>query len=136
MKHLDRLAAVSTRARRRREAQTHTNARLPTPIRPLGSASSPSSQATYVGPNAREGELVFGVAHIFASFNDTFVVRTRERERERAIEARAGAIARESLRGRDGGDGGATRARATRLDRVGDAKRVRANVSSRMTSTR
>merc|ERR1711966_44703 len=25
------------------------------------------------GPNAREGENVFGVAHIFASFNDTFV---------------------------------------------------------------
>jgi len=27
-----------------------------------------------LGPQAREGELVFGVAHIFASFNDTFVV--------------------------------------------------------------
>ncbi|KAK7531786.1 putative 40S ribosomal protein RPS14 [Phyllosticta citricarpa] len=26
-----------------------------------------------LGPNAREGELVFGVARIFASFNDTFV---------------------------------------------------------------
>ncbi|KAJ3389187.1 ribosomal protein S14, S11 [Entophlyctis sp. JEL0112] len=26
-----------------------------------------------LGPNAREGENVFGVAHIFASFNDTFV---------------------------------------------------------------
>eukprot|EP00128_Syssomonas_multiformis_P013346 Colp12_sorted_trinity150504_noHs@12240 len=26
-----------------------------------------------IGPNVREGELVFGVAHIFASFNDTFV---------------------------------------------------------------
>ena len=26
-------------------------------------------------PNPREGEHVFGVAHIFASFNDTFVVR-------------------------------------------------------------
>lgn len=25
------------------------------------------------GPTAREGEYVFGVAHIFASFNDTFV---------------------------------------------------------------
>merc|ERR1712187_215010 len=25
------------------------------------------------GPNAREGEEVFGVAHIYASFNDTFV---------------------------------------------------------------
>eukprot|EP00242_Pyramimonas_sp_CCMP2087_P000182 CAMPEP_0198228950 /NCGR_PEP_ID=MMETSP1445-20131203/113863_1 /TAXON_ID=36898 /ORGANISM="Pyramimonas sp., Strain CCMP2087" /LENGTH=151 /DNA_ID=CAMNT_0043909387 /DNA_START=984 /DNA_END=1439 /DNA_ORIENTATION=+ len=26
-----------------------------------------------IGPAAREGEHVFGVAHIFASFNDTFV---------------------------------------------------------------
>eukprot|EP00344_Euplotes_crassus_P003467 CAMPEP_0197000676 /NCGR_PEP_ID=MMETSP1380-20130617/5562_1 /TAXON_ID=5936 /ORGANISM="Euplotes crassus, Strain CT5" /LENGTH=48 /DNA_ID= /DNA_START= /DNA_END= /DNA_ORIENTATION= len=26
-----------------------------------------------LGPQAKEGELVFGVAHIFASFNDTFV---------------------------------------------------------------
>ena len=26
-----------------------------------------------LGPAVREGELVFGVAHIFASFNDTFV---------------------------------------------------------------
>ena len=25
-------------------------------------------------PNPREGEHVFGVAHIYASFNDTFVV--------------------------------------------------------------
>ncbi len=30
--------------------------------------------ATLGGPGAREGEYVFGVAHIFASFNDTFVV--------------------------------------------------------------
>ena len=26
-----------------------------------------------LGPQVAEGELVFGVAHIFASFNDTFV---------------------------------------------------------------
>nr|ALS04755.1 40S ribosomal protein S14 [Pseudodiaptomus poplesia] len=26
-----------------------------------------------LGPQVREGELVFGVAHIYASFNDTFV---------------------------------------------------------------
>ena len=26
-----------------------------------------------LGPDVRDGELVFGVAHIFASFNDTFV---------------------------------------------------------------
>lgn len=28
-----------------------------------------------LGPKVAEGENVFGVAHIFASFNDTFVVR-------------------------------------------------------------
>ncbi len=33
------------------------------------------SQALNLGPKAAEGEYVFGVAHIFASFNDTFVVR-------------------------------------------------------------
>merc|ERR1712046_126670 len=30
-------------------------------------------QNTTLGPVAREGEHIFGVAHIFASFNDTFV---------------------------------------------------------------
>lgn len=30
-----------------------------------------------LGPKVAEGENVFGVAHIFASFNDTFVVSTR-----------------------------------------------------------
>merc|ERR1712169_158241 len=30
-----------------------------------------------LGPSARDGELVFGVARIFASFNDTFVHVTR-----------------------------------------------------------
>ena len=29
--------------------------------------------AVSLGPQVTEGELVFGVAHIFASFNDTFV---------------------------------------------------------------
>ena len=30
-------------------------------------------EAVQLGPTVREGELAFGVAHIFASFNDTFV---------------------------------------------------------------
>jgi small subunit ribosomal protein S14e len=30
-------------------------------------------EAVALGPQAAEGELVFGVAHIYASFNDTFV---------------------------------------------------------------
>ena len=28
------------------------------------------------GPKVAEGELVFGVCHIYASFNDTFIVYT------------------------------------------------------------
>ncbi len=32
-----------------------------------------------LGPTVREGEHVFGVAHIFASFNDTFVVSLTSR---------------------------------------------------------
>eukprot|EP00873_Tetraselmis_striata_P017201 jgi/Tetstr1/437465/TSEL_026144.t1 len=36
-------------------------------------APAPKEENVALGPNAREGELVFGVAHIFASFNDTFV---------------------------------------------------------------
>jgi len=27
-----------------------------------------------LGPAVREGEQVFGVVHVFASFNDTFIV--------------------------------------------------------------
>lgn len=34
--------------------------------------SQPQEQVT-LGPQVPEGENVFGVAHIFASFNDTFV---------------------------------------------------------------
>jgi len=35
-------------------------------------AAAPKEEVS-LGPQVREGELVFGVAHIFASFNDTFV---------------------------------------------------------------
>merc|ERR1712098_857592 len=39
-----------------------------------GGAKAPVAQENIsLGPNVKEGELVFGVAHIFASFNDTFV---------------------------------------------------------------
>ncbi|EPS65680.1 hypothetical protein M569_09096 [Genlisea aurea] len=33
----------------------------------------PKEENVTLGPAARDGELVFGVAHIFASFNDTFI---------------------------------------------------------------
>jgi ribosomal protein S11 len=34
----------------------------------------PKEENVTFGPAVREGEYVFGVAHIFASFNDTFIV--------------------------------------------------------------
>ncbi|KAL0410138.1 UNVERIFIED_CONTAM: 40S ribosomal protein S14-3 [Sesamum latifolium] len=34
----------------------------------------PKEENVTLGPATRDGELVFGVAHIFASFNDTFIV--------------------------------------------------------------
>lgn len=40
---------------------------------PHPTALRPTEEVVTFGPGAREGELVFGVAHIFASFNDTFV---------------------------------------------------------------
>merc|ERR1719502_572918 len=46
--------------------------------------------ATYVGPNAREGELVFGVCHIFASFNDTFIHVTDLSGRETLVRVTGG----------------------------------------------
>jgi hypothetical protein len=36
----------------------------------------PKEENVTLGPAVREGEHVFGVAHIFASFNDTFIVRS------------------------------------------------------------
>ncbi|KAG2226658.1 hypothetical protein INT45_001005 [Circinella minor] len=36
-------------------------------------ANKKPTETVTLGPQVREGELVFGVAHIFASFNDTFV---------------------------------------------------------------
>lgn len=41
-------------------------------------------------PNAREGEYVFGVAHIFASFNDTFVHVTDLSGRETLVRVTGG----------------------------------------------
>merc|ERR1712137_1417586 len=35
--------------------------------------ASAESTSVYYGPRVREGEFVFGVCHIYASFNDTFV---------------------------------------------------------------
>ncbi|KTW27303.1 40S ribosomal protein S14 [Pneumocystis carinii B80] len=40
---------------------------------PKEKKTSSAAEKTSVGPQIKEGELVFGVAHIFANFNDTFV---------------------------------------------------------------
>lgn len=45
-------------------------------VRSLSRPPAPQSkEETKFGPPLRDGEHSFGVAHIFASFNDTFVVR-------------------------------------------------------------
>merc|ERR1711894_155135 len=38
-----------------------------------GKSTQKQEENISLGPQVGEGELVFGVAHIFASFNDTFV---------------------------------------------------------------
>merc|ERR1719375_531729 len=47
-------------------------------------------EAVTLGPQAREGELVFGVARIFASFNDTFVHITDLSGRETMVRVTGG----------------------------------------------
>merc|ERR1712170_226572 len=47
-------------------------------------------EAVSLGPQVREGENVFGVAHIFASFNDTFVHVTDISGRETLIRVTGG----------------------------------------------
>jgi len=40
---------------------------------PKAKPARAAQENVQLGPQTREGELVFGVARIFASFNDTFV---------------------------------------------------------------
>mmetsp|Transcript_2874 Transcript_2874/g.7205 ORF Transcript_2874/g.7205 Transcript_2874/m.7205 type:complete len:150 (-) Transcript_2874:156-605(-) len=47
-------------------------------------------EAVTLGPTLREGEQVFGVAHIYASFNDTFVHVTDLSGRETIIRVTGG----------------------------------------------
>ena len=42
-------------------------------------AKTAATERVYYGPRVKEGEHVFGIAHIYASFNDTFVVSTETR---------------------------------------------------------
>ena len=46
---------------------------FPPNMAPKSKAATAGADVVTLGPTVREGEHVFGVAHIFASFNDTFV---------------------------------------------------------------
>ncbi|PHU25943.1 40S ribosomal protein S14 [Capsicum chinense] len=50
----------------------------------------PKEETVTLGPSVREGELVFGVAHIFASFNDTFIHVTDLSGRETMVRITGG----------------------------------------------
>jgi small subunit ribosomal protein S14e len=47
-------------------------------------------EAVSLGPQVREGENVFGVAHVFASFNDTFIHVTDISGRETLVRVTGG----------------------------------------------
>ena len=47
-------------------------------------------EPVHLGPQVREGELVFGVAHIFASYNDTFIHVTDLSGRETIVRVTGG----------------------------------------------
>ncbi|KAK8542111.1 hypothetical protein V6N13_137321 [Hibiscus sabdariffa] len=50
----------------------------------------PKEENTTLGPAVREGEYVYGVAHIFASFNDTFIHVTDLSGRETMVRITGG----------------------------------------------
>nr|KJB15055.1 hypothetical protein B456_002G158100 [Gossypium raimondii] len=50
----------------------------------------PKEENTTLGPAVRDGEHVFGVAHIFASFNDTFIHVTDLSGRETMVRITGG----------------------------------------------
>ncbi|KAF8687370.1 hypothetical protein HU200_043057 [Digitaria exilis] len=50
----------------------------------------PKEENVTLGPTVREGEFVFGVAHIFASFNDTFIHVTDLSGRETLVRITGG----------------------------------------------
>lgn len=53
-------------------------------------AEGETEEKTTIGLQVKEGELVFGVAHIFASFNDTFVHVTDISGRETLVRVTGG----------------------------------------------
>merc|ERR1711985_182042 len=57
---------------------------------PKKKVDRPANENVSLGPQVREGELVFGVARIFASFNDTFVHITDLTGRETLVRVTGG----------------------------------------------
>merc|ERR1711964_226029 len=57
---------------------------------PPKKAARPAQENISLGPQVRDGELVFGVARIFASFNDTFVHVTDLSGRETLVRVTGG----------------------------------------------
>merc|ERR1711924_166716 len=53
-------------------------------------APKEKTEVVSLGPQVREGEVVFGVAHIYASFNDTFIHVTDLSGRETIIRVTGG----------------------------------------------
>ena len=62
---------------------------IPLKMAPKKRGSGAEENVT-LGPSTREGELVYGVAHIFASFNDTFVHVTDLSGRETLVRVTGG----------------------------------------------
>lgn len=63
------IIAASLNAQHRQRSQFQQNVDMP----PKKSKAPKEENTVSLGPQVAEGELVFGVAHIYASFNDTFV---------------------------------------------------------------
>ena len=53
-------------------------------------APKEKAETVTLGPQVREGEVVFGVAHIYASFNDTFIHVTDLSGRETIVRVTGG----------------------------------------------
>ncbi|KAK1414406.1 hypothetical protein QVD17_30150 [Tagetes erecta] len=64
--------------------------RLPSTAMSKRKVREPKEDNVTLGPATREGELVFGVAHIFASFNDTFIHVTDLSGRETMVRITGG----------------------------------------------
>lgn len=70
--------------------RSHAFFLIPQASKKKTAAAAPAKENIVLGPQVREGELVFGVAHIYASFNDTFVHVTDLTGRETIVRVTGG----------------------------------------------